>query len=262
MAGGTPGRDAAALIDQLSQTTGWLSELTEAEFAADATLPGSDVHSLADDLRVVSDQFHQLLDSAGRRVSGRRLAATTLLQRYWHRIASAAHGDDTRPAAAVLAEVTAAVSRLESALNTAPLPTAVSTPDGKATAVDLIRVHTVWVVVRGDDLSRSLPQREPVPTPRKPLSIACRMLADLLAERHPGQSIEVRVPPYAAVQCGTGTEGPTHTRGTPPNVVETDPATFVRLATGRLTWSAAVAGGSVSASGQRADLSAVLPVLR
>jgi hypothetical protein len=65
------------------------------------------------------------------------------------------------------------------------------------------------------------------------------------------------VPPYAAVQC---IEGPRHTRGTPPNVVETDPVTWIMLATGRLTWAEASAAGRVMASGVRADLSAVLPV--
>jgi putative sterol carrier protein len=67
------------------------------------------------------------------------------------------------------------------------------------------------------------------------------------------------VPPYGAVQC---VEGPRHTRGTPPNVVETDPVTWVRLAAGKLRWAEAVAAGSVRASGVRADLSGYLPVMR
>jgi putative sterol carrier protein len=67
----------------------------------------------------------------------------------------------------------------------------------------------------------------------------------------------VRVPPFAAVQC---VEGPRHTRGTPPNVVETDPASWVRLATGRLRWADAVAAGKIAASGPRADLSGYLPL--
>jgi hypothetical protein len=77
------------------------------------------------------------------------------------------------------------------------------------------------------------------------------LLADL-ARRAPGRSVEVRVPPYGAVQCG---EGPRHTRGTPPNVVETDPLTWLLLATGRLAWADAVAQGRVTASGGRADIS-------
>jgi hypothetical protein len=63
------------------------------------------------------------------------------------------------------------------------------------------------------------------------------------------------------VQCAISDPGPTHTRGNPPNVVETDPLTFLRLTTGRLAWSEAVASGAVHASGLRADLSPVLPLL-
>jgi hypothetical protein len=73
----------------------------------------------------------------------------------------------------------------------------------------------------------------------------------------PGRSVELRVPPHVAVQC---VEGPRHTRGTPPNVVETDAATWLRLATGELTWADAVSEGKVSASGNRADLSPHLPL--
>jgi len=89
------------------------------------------------------------------------------------------------------------------------------------------------------------------------LRIAVRHLLQLLALRHPGHSLEVRVPPIAAVQC---LEGPRHTRGTPPNVVETDPVTWIMLATGRLTWAQAVRDAAVQASGARADLAGYLPV--
>ena len=87
---------------------------------------------------------------------------------------------------------------------------------------------------------------------------AVRYLAGLLAAQAPGRSVEVRVPPYAAVQC---VEGPRHTRGTPPNLVETDPVTWVRLAAGVTTWADALAAGAVRASGVRADLGPYLPVL-
>jgi Bacterial SCP ortholog len=93
---------------------------------------------------------------------------------------------------------------------------------------------------------------------RPALRAAVRYTLELLAERVPGRTVEVRVPPYAAVQC---VPGPRHTRGTPPNVVETDPLTWLDLAAGRLAWDAAVAAGKVHASGQRADLSAYLPLV-
>jgi len=86
---------------------------------------------------------------------------------------------------------------------------------------------------------------------------AARYLLYLLAARHPGRVLEVRIPPVAAVQC---LPGPVHTRGTPPNVVETDPVTWIRLATGRLGWADAVGSGAVHASGPRADLGAYLPL--
>jgi hypothetical protein len=88
---------------------------------------------------------------------------------------------------------------------------------------------------------------------------AVRHLLGVLTKRAPGRYIEVRVPPYGAVQCGDA-DGPRHTRGTPPNVVETDPLTWVALAAGRSTWPEAVAAGRVSASGARADLSRWLPL--
>jgi hypothetical protein len=84
---------------------------------------------------------------------------------------------------------------------------------------------------------------------------AVPFLHDRLAELAPGRSVEVRVPPHAAVQC---IDGPHHTRGTPPNVVEMDAAAWIALATGRLAWADAVADGRVRASGARADLSAFL----
>ena len=95
------------------------------------------------------------------------------------------------------------------------------------------------------------------PTPDD-LRLLTKHFLALLDTRAPGRSVEVRVPPHGAVQCG---EGPRHTRGTPPNVVETDPLTWLRLATGALSWADAAASGRVHASGERADLSAYLPLV-
>jgi hypothetical protein len=96
-----------------------------------------------------------------------------------------------------------------------------------------------------------------VPPDAGDLRAAARYLLQLLADRYPGRVLEVRVPPVAAVQC---LPGPVHTRGTPPNVVETDPVTWVRLATGRLGWADAVGSAAVHASGSRADLAPYLPL--
>ena len=83
-------------------------------------------------------------------------------------------------------------------------------------------------------------------------------LLDELATSAPGRSVEVRVPPYGAIQC---VAGPRHTRGTPPNVVELDAMTWINLGTGASEWSAAVREGLVKASGERADLSEYLPLV-
>lgn len=92
---------------------------------------------------------------------------------------------------------------------------------------------------------------------RATVRTAVRFTLEELAAVAPGNAVEVRVPPDGAVQA---VAGPRHTRGTPPNVVETDPVTWLALATGRLTWAAAREAGRVSASGERADLAAWLPL--
>jgi len=93
---------------------------------------------------------------------------------------------------------------------------------------------------------------------RDDTAMAVRYLLQTLADKAPGNTVEVRVPPFGATQA---IEGPRHTRGTPPNVVEMDPATWLAVATGRETWVVAVAAGRVHASGQRANLGDVLPVV-
>ncbi|OUE08055.1 hypothetical protein C5B94_13475 [Clavibacter michiganensis] len=92
---------------------------------------------------------------------------------------------------------------------------------------------------------------------RETRATAVRFLLQALADLAPGGTVEVRVPPFGAVQC---IEGPGHTRGTPPNVIETDPATWIALATGGTSWEAGVEAGAVRASGLRADLRGLLPV--
>lgn len=86
---------------------------------------------------------------------------------------------------------------------------------------------------------------------------AVKYLLGRLHSKAPGNSVEVRVPPYAAVQVVAGSR---HRRGTPPAAVEADPRTWIELATGTLTWAGALACGRLSASGERSDLSALLPL--
>ena len=89
------------------------------------------------------------------------------------------------------------------------------------------------------------------------LATAVRFTLQRLEASAPGHSVEVRVPPFGAVQC---IEGTSHRRGTPPAVIETDVHTWLDLATGVVEWEDAVANGTVQASGERADLSHLLPL--
>ena len=120
------------------------------------------------------------------------------------------------------------------------MPRKITTDDGRA-ALDAVRTAA-----------------EASTTPsRTDHATAVRYLLQLLVEKAPGNSVEVRVPPFGAVQV---VEGPRHTRGTPPNVVELDAATWIAVATGEEKWMDAAASGRISASGVRSDLSDLLPL--
>ncbi|MGX1857947.1 sterol carrier family protein [Dietzia sp. NPDC055340] len=130
-------------------------------------------------------------------------------------------------------------------------------------APDAAQVRAAVEAVREwlDDDASASGDTAAVPTPgRSALAAAVRGTVGILAAELPGHAVEVRVPPFAAAQC---VEGPRHTRGSPPNVVETDARTWLLLATGRLDWDAAVDSGRVRASGTRASaVAAGLPVVR
>lgn len=101
-------------------------------------------------------------------------------------------------------------------------------------------------------------ENRPAPE-RSALADAVRLTARTLAATAPGASVEVRVPPFVAVQC---ISGPKHTRGNPPNVVETDPRTWLLLATGLSTVADATSAGQLQMSGSRAaEIAAILPVV-
>lgn len=95
------------------------------------------------------------------------------------------------------------------------------------------------------------------PLSRSTLATAVRYSLEEVTARAPGNSVEVRVPPFGVTQC---VEGPRHTRGTPPNVIECDADTWLSMVSGQLGWTDAVAAGRVAASGLRADLSGLLPL--
>ena len=99
---------------------------------------------------------------------------------------------------------------------------------------------------------------DPSAAPPATVARAVRFTLEELASRVPGRTLEIRVPPYGAVQC---VEGPRHTRGTPPNIIETDARTWLDLVTGQADWAGALAGGRVHASGHRATLADHLPLV-
>lgn len=154
---------------------------------------------------------------------------------------------DARAGAADLA---GAVARARAALADADEKQVVQQRTGAHTLFDAVRFRIIEGVVHGRDLGI-----DPDPIAQR---VAVKALVEVLAARAPGHAVELRVPPYAAVQV---LEGPKHTRGTPPNVVEMGPPAFLDLATGRAAWHDAVRDGRVRASGERADLSTLLPLL-
>ncbi|WP_407560248.1 sterol carrier family protein [Streptomyces sp. 184] len=265
-----PEKTWAALTAQVRAVSAAAHALDERGLALPSGLPGWDVRLL---LAHVVDQIEAtprlLAESppaavaAGRGAVGLSAWAVSTAgvadrldertRREADRIA-AAYGDGP---AALASAVDAAAERLAAAG-----PEAVRTDRllphrfGPMTALDMTVTRLVELVVHSDDLTRATGAA--VPLDRGAVAAAVRVLADALAAKAPGAAVEVRIPPYAAIQC---IEGPRHTRGTPPNVVETDPLTWIRLATGRTTWEAARDEGTVTASGERADLSGVLPVL-
>lgn len=147
-------------------------------------------------------------------------------------------------------------ARLEQELAAEPETRLVAPRVGAMTLGDYLVTRTIELVVHTDDLNRAAGIE--IPIDRQALAACTRLLADTLAQKAPGASTEVRIPPYAVVQC---VAGPRHTRGTPPNVVETDPLTWIRLATGRTDWATALDEAKVTASGERADLSGLLPLM-
>jgi uncharacterized protein (TIGR03083 family) len=268
-------RAEEALVDQGWATHTWLSALGPEEFGRATVLPGWDAHALLAHLEQLVDEMLTVFVRATAPVQARARAVplpnTDLVARY----AGAADEMSARVLAhaaayspdVLLERLAETLDRVGEVLATPDTwPVVVTSARGPVTPADFVATRVVELVVHADDLSRTFPEREPVPLERPALGVACRALANVLATRYPGRSVEVRIPPYAAVQCsavrdGVLDPGPTHTRGTPPNVVETDAVTFLRLCTGRTAWDDALTSGVIAASGLRADLSEMVPLL-
>jgi len=251
-----PGQAGRAVIAQADLIAAWLSGLPPSAWRTPSVLPGWTIAELAQHLAMSLRATHTVLADPSpdkpigldRYVAAYAAAGPEVLER---ELSGTAGRDPADVLAGLYAEREAAAAA------DPPATRAVAGPRGPLTPADWLLTRAIEMVVHADDLSRSLPERVAVELDRPALRLVTQACADLLATRAPGRSLELRIPPYAAVQC---VAGPRHTRGTPPNVVETDPLTWIRLAAGRLDWREAVAGGAVRASGERADLTDWLPL--
>ncbi len=253
------GAARTALLTQTDRVLEWLGTIDDPDWAAPSVLPDWTVGVLAGHLAGVLRSVPQLLANPTR---DRPLA---LAEYFTPDTAIPSEADKDEELAAwsdatpteLLAELHNAKAAAVDALSAA-LPSLVETRRGPVAVPDVLLTRVWELVVHADDLGRSLPERPPPQLEPAAVRLASRGFADLLAARAPGRSVELRVPPYAAVQC---IAGPRHTRGTPPAVVETDGLTWLRLATGRVAWADAVAAGAVRASGERTDLGRYLPLV-
>jgi uncharacterized protein (TIGR03083 family) len=251
-----------ALIAQADQVREWLAVVPDGQLASPSVLDGWSVAEVVGHLVLSLRGFAVVAGTA----SPER--AITLAQYTSQYRAAAEEIRGLAQAAARPLTPAALRAAFAEALETArvaveaELLAVVAGPRGPISGLNFLRTRVVELVVHSDDLSRSLPSLPAVALVRPALADAVRALAGVLAERYPGRSVEVRVPPFVAVQCGgVDGDGPRHTRGTPPNVIETDPLTFLRLGAGREPWAEAIAAATVRASGNRADLSRQLPLL-
>jgi len=247
-----------AFAEQTEALVGWLDELAEDEFGAPSALAGWDLRTLLGHVVLVR---RGLIARIATRSTDPAVPAAQYVQRYSRDVAQiaarTAEAAGDRSAMELLDELRE-VASVRACADGVSDRTVLVGGRGPITALDWVVTRVLDLVVHCDDFSRSLPGRDPVRLQRRALATAVRSLAEFLAAQAPGHSVEVRVPPFIAVQA---IEGPRHTRGTPPNVVETDPLTWLRLATGRVAFADEVASARVRASGLRADLSPHLPVL-
>ena len=257
------GKARAAFTDGLSELCDWLLTVPADGWALPSVLPGWTVADLAGHLVLVAESVRGPTPAPGgtlpqtvlEYVGSYATAAAGISAESQEAADDAGSGHEVgRRLSAMLREK---LSATETVLDSMGNDTVVLARRGPILLVDFLATRAVEVAVHAEDLARSVPDLPAPEVPRDTTRIAVRTLLDALAEKSPGRSVEVRVPPYAAIQC---VAGPRHTRGTPSNVIEMDATTWLRLAAGREAWPDAVHDGRVSASGERADLSPLLPL--
>ncbi|MFF3663625.1 maleylpyruvate isomerase family mycothiol-dependent enzyme [Streptomyces olivochromogenes] len=251
-----PAKIRVAVLAQFGNVRQRVHTLTEEQLARPSRLGDWSVRELAAHLTMAVETVSRNLDRPEPGAKGLALLD-------WPFATAARAGDiadGTRELARDNPDLDALYARVEQRITerlaTAPDDRLLAAGIGAMTLADYLVTRTVELVVHTDDLNRAT--GADIPLDRQALAACTRLLADALAVKAPGASTEVRIPPYAVVQC---VEGPRHTRGTPPNVVETDPLTWIRLATGRTEWKTALDEAKVSASGERADLGGLLPLM-
>ncbi|MEV7796099.1 sterol carrier family protein [Streptomyces sp. NPDC087512] len=252
-----PARTRAAVFAQLGHVRDAVRTLGPEQLAMPTRLGDWTVRDLVAHIGMALTALHRAVD----RPAPPRQDVQVVEWPFATAASSAAIADFTRTLAAEHPDLDTYLADIDESLRALlaehPGSRLLETNAGALPLDDYLVTRTVELIVHTDDLNAAVPGLD-IPHDRQALAACTRLLADALAVKAPGGSTEVRVPPYAVVQC---VEGPRHTRGTPPNVVETDPLTWIRLATGRLAWADAVADAKVSASGERADLGGLLPLL-
>ncbi len=209
---------------------------------------GRAMYLVSDTLDVLATDTRGTPQSLGDHLQLRELAADDVAE-----LINGLMGDEDRET--LRRQLDPLVSELTAALARADLPNTVTSSVGTVRLIDYLRANTISVV---EFAIGTVGIAQPAA-----VGEVVRCLAGVLADRFPGRTIEVRVPPYTAVQIGSFTDGPTHTRGTPPNVVEMDAQTFLALALGRQSWLRAVDNGTVRPSGVHADEAArAFPIYR
>ncbi|GAA2070745.1 maleylpyruvate isomerase family mycothiol-dependent enzyme [Streptomyces albiaxialis] len=254
-----PARTRKALVAQVEAVAEAAHRLSPEQRALPTALPGWDVHHLLVHIALQIDAVPRFLARPEAPATGPEVSLTAwaLGTRTLADQLDAQTREDAATCEDGAARIDAAVADLEPVIEEAVREDLLIPHHfGAMRMHDFTVTRLVELVVHSDDLARATGAR--VHLDRLALAATVRLLADTLAAKAPGGSVEVRIPPFAVVQA---VEGPRHTRGTPPNVVEADPLTWLRLATGRTTWDEALGTAHLSASGERADLSSLLPVL-
>ena len=239
----TDARDAIAA--QADAVIAWADGLTDAELAVPSSLEAWSVRDVLGHLVVSVGRLTDLPASPSsedpiplhRYVRAYRPLAAD--------IEAQAKGVEGDPRPALKAARAAGLAAIDGGI-----PAVVQAMRGPMRDVDALLTRAIELVTHSVDLG--------APLDRGALELVVRTFAQMLADTAPGRSVELRIPPFAAVQI---VEGQTHRRGTPPAVVEISPTDWIRLATGRITWADAADDGTVRASGVRSDLSPYLPLL-